>query len=431
MAATRQLGLWSATALVVASMVGSGVFTTSGFLLRDLGDPKLTLAGWLCGGILAALGALCYGALAERIPESGGEYRFLSDTLHPAAGYVAGLISLLVGFSAPLAAVAYGFGSYANLWLGGISPQASGSLLILAFAVLHALDVKTGAGAQNLVVAVKLLLIGGFIIYGLSRIDWGAAPSVKGEFSLPVFAVSLVWISFSYSGWNAAVYVGGEVKNPQRNLPLALLLGAGAVTVLYLGLNAVFVFSAPPEALAGKVEVARIAAEALGGKPLAHFVTALIVLALATSASSLLMAGPRVYAQAARDGYLPGAFEGRGGPPRWSIGLQAVAAWGLLWSMRYEALLTYIGFTLSLSTAATVAGLARLRLREGASVRAPGWPWVPAIFLAATLGIGAFTIWQRPWESLFGFGTVALGLAMWRWLPRRDPEEKRMSPEAV
>ena len=166
----RQLGLSSAVALVVASMIGTGVFTTSGFLLADLKSPWLVLVAWTLGGILATLGALSYGALARRIPESGGEYTFLSQSLHPAAGFLAGWVSLLVGFSAPLAAAAIGFGEYTRPWLGGLSARMAGTLLILTFAVLHAIHVQHGARTQNWTVLIKVLLITAFVGFGFTRL---------------------------------------------------------------------------------------------------------------------------------------------------------------------------------------------------------------------------------------------------------------------
>jgi basic amino acid/polyamine antiporter, APA family len=413
LSAPRQLGWVSATALVVASMIGTGVFTTSGFLLADLGSPWRVLAVWLGGGIIAGLGALSYGALARQIPESGGEYVFLSRTLHPAAGYVAGWISLLVGFSAPLAAAALAFGQYAGAFFPGLPGLVAGTLLILFFSSLHAYDVRLGALWQNWGVLLKLVLITGFAGYGLTLISPSAAKVAAPEIPVSTFAVSLVWVSFSYAGWNAAIYIGGEVRRPERNLPLALLLGTGLVTLLYLSLNAVFVFSAPIEELAGKLEVGRIAAESLGGAGPARVVTAGILLALGTSVSSLIMAGPRVYAKMAGDGYLPRWFASSSGPPRGAIGLQCALALVLLWSAAYDWLLTYIGFTLGISTAATVLGLVLLRLREGSKVPVPGWPWAPALFLISVSGITLLTIWGRPWESLIGFLTIGLGLAAW------------------
>src|SRR6266704_2745509 len=197
----RQLGLVSALALVVASMIGAGVFTTSGFLLADLHSPGRVLAVWLCGGVLALLGALCYGALARRFPESGCEYLFLARTLHPAAGYLAGWVSLLVGFSAPLAAVALAFGEYARPWFAFSTPPMTGSCLLLALAAVHAAQVQGGAWVQNVAVLVKLLLIA--VLLGLAgpRLSPAPAPPEDG-FSVADFAVALLWVSFSYSGWN-------------------------------------------------------------------------------------------------------------------------------------------------------------------------------------------------------------------------------------
>lgn len=416
----RKLGLISATSLVIASMIGTGVFTTSGFLLRDLQNQWYVLLGWICGGIIAMLGALCYGSLARHIPKSGGEYRFLADLIHPAAGYIAGVISLLVGFSAPLALVAKGFGDYIRPWTGNINPLISGSVLISIFAVIHGIRTKPGAWFQNLIVFVKLAFILGFITYGAFHINWTVSKDLSGSFSLPVFAVSLVWISFSYSGWNAAVYIGGEIIKPEKNLPLALILATIIVTILYVGLNAIFIFSAPPQELMGKIEIAHIAAKYIGGEKLGLFVSLIIALALATSASSLTMAGPRVYAEAAEDGYLPSWFEEKGdSPPRASILLQTILALILLWTMQYEALLTYVGFTLSLCTAATVVGLIKLKLTKGAAVHVIGWPFVPITFIIVIVSIAGYTIYQQKTESLWGILTLVIGFTLWAVTPKR------------
>jgi APA family basic amino acid/polyamine antiporter len=416
MSAQRQLGWVSATAIVVASMIGTGVFTTSGFLLRDLGSPWFVLEAWFVGGILAILGALSYSALARRIPESGGEYVFLSRTVHPSAGYLAGWVSLLAGFSAPLAAAAFAFGEYAKPWLPFPSPQHSGTLLILFFAMVHALHVQRGAWLQNLAVIAKVALILGFIVLAMPRLHPTDLPATN--FNPSDFCVSLVWISFCYSGWNAAIYIAGEVRKPERNLPLAMVGGTILVMLLYLGLNTVFVFSAPPIKLAGQVQVGRIAAEAIGGPGWAHAVIGLVALTLISTTSSMIMAGPRVYARMAEDGYLPRWFIQKQGPPRASIMLQAAIALLMLWTATFDSLLTYIGFTLGLSTAATVLGLFRLRLREGTQFRVWGWPWVPALFLLAVLAITLFSISRNPIESACGLITITLGYPVWWWQER-------------
>lgn len=410
----RQIGLVSATALVVANMIGTGVFTTSGFLLAELHSPWVVLAAWLVGGTIATLGALSYGALARRIPESGGEYLFLSRTLHPAIGYLAGWVSLLVGFSAPLAAAAFAFGEYSKSWLPGLPPRASGTLLVIAFSLLHAAHVQRGVWVQNIAVLLKVVLILAFIGFGLSRLP-SPAETTSSVFSLSAFGASLVWISFSYSGWNAAIYIGGEVRDAERNLPRALLLGTGLVMALYLGLNAVFLFGAPHEALAGKLEIGRIAGECLGGPALANGVAALVALTLISSISAMVMAGPRVYARMAADGYLPRWLRAADGPPRAAVLLQGGLALVMLWTSTYEGLLTYIGFTLGLCTAATVVGLMWLRRREGERLPIPGWPWIPTLFLISAVGTTAFSINRRPVESLLGLGTIGLGWLAWRF----------------
>lgn len=418
-AGVRQLGLASATALVVANMIGTGVFTTSGFLLADLHSPGLVLLAWAVGGLQAGLGALCYGALARRLPESGGEYLFLSRTLHPAAGYVAGWLSLLVGFSAPLASVAFAFGEYTRTWFPAWSPRVTGTLLVLFFTLVHAWDVRRGAWLQNAAVLVKIVLILGFAALALPRLPTIPPEAPVPSASLASFAVSLVWISFSYSGWNAAVYLGGEVREPERNLPRALLLGTGTVAVLYLLLNAAFVFAAPVPELAGRLEIGRRCAELLGGPAWAEAVTALVAIGLISSASSLVMAGPRVYARMAEDGYLPATFAASSRPPRFAMALQTGVALALLWSLTFDRLLTYIGFTLSLSTAATVIGLIRLRRREGAAFAVPGWPWVPGVFLAGVVGMTTLAVAPRPMEALLGLATLVVGGIAWVLMPRR------------
>ncbi|HEX9046945.1 MAG TPA: APC family permease, partial [Verrucomicrobiae bacterium] len=252
-----------------------------------------------------------------------------------------------------------------------------------------------------------------FLGFGAARLPALEPEPAAPATSLAAFGLALVWVSFSYSGWNAAVYLGGEIRDPGRNLPRSLLLGTVGVTVLYLMLNAVFVFSAPISQLSGQLEVGRIAAAALGGPRWAEAVTALVALALVTSVSSLVMAGPRVYARMAADGFLPRWLKSSGGPPRGAITLQIAVALGMLWTATYESLLTYIGFTLSLSTAASVVGLMVLRRREGPLLRAPGWPWVPGAFVCIVLAMNALTLQHRPAASLAGLGTIALAWLGW------------------
>ena len=428
---SRHLGPFTATALVVASMVGVGVFTTSGFALADLGSPARVVLAWLVGGVIAILGALCYGALAARLSESGGEYLFLARTIHPGVGFVAGWISLLAGFTAPIAAAAAGFEVYLAPWLPeGLPPRLAGTAAIVGAGVLHGLRRRPGVAFQNVVVTIKLALLLGLICFGLPAVlgapgggaSAGASARPTPGFSLSAFSVTLVWISLSYSGWNAAVYVGGEVRDPRRNLPRSLLWGTLLVTAFYVLLNIVFVYSAPVAELEGRADVAAVAASALGGPVLERGVRAVIALALLTSISANVMAGPRVYARMAADGMFWRIFaQGRDAPTA-AVVLQVVLATAVLWMSELEQLLGYIGYTLSLSTAATVVGLVRLRRREGAQrVPIPGYPWVPLAFVAATLAVGGFMMLRSPRAPAMGLATVAAGALAYRFFRRGPP----------
>ena len=407
----RRLGLTSSVCLVVANMIGAGVFTASGFLLADLGSPAWVILAWLLGGAIAMLGALCYGSLGREIPESGGEYLFLRETLHPAAGYVAGWVSMLAGFSAPIAMAAFGFGEYLSPWVPAVPIKASGTALIVVLAALHSASVERGAWVQNAAVLAKLVLLAIFVAYSGPLI---APQSLAPEtpLALGALAASLVWISFSYSGWNAAVYVASEVVDPRRNLVRSLCLATGIVTLVYVVVYPVLVLGAAAEASAGRVAGAQVVADRIGGVELAHGVTFIVLLALATSVSAMLMAGPRVYARMAADGVLPAALMGSSGPPRTAVALQMALALFFLWTNSFAALLGYIGFTLSLSTALTVVGLVRLKRRKP-ELAVIGWPFVPLAYLAFVCWALVFSLERLGGGAVFGLATLLAGAGAW------------------
>jgi APA family basic amino acid/polyamine antiporter len=412
----RQLGLGAATALVVANMVGTGVFTISGLLMKDLGSPWLVLLAWLLGGVIALLGALCYGALARRIPESGGEYIFLARTLHPGAAFVTGWLSLVVGFSATLGSSGFAFAEYVFKSIGAGEPptltqlRVVATLLLAAAALLHLSSVSFGARVQATVVVAEVLLITLFVAFGLVRLGTTGfhATPVAGDYGK--MGVALILVSFAYLGWNAAVYIAGEIKQPDRNLPRSLIYGTAVVTLLYLALNAVFVFAVPGAKLAGETAVGDVVARELGGPGLAAVFSGLVALALAMCVSALTMTGPRVAARMATDGLLPKVFCGQAGrPPRVALLVQLALGLLALWTSTFGSILTYVGFTLGISTIATIVGLCRIRLQEGrARVPVPGWPWVPALFLAFVTGSTAFAVWSRPVVGLVGLATLGL-----------------------
>ncbi len=424
MARARPFGLASATGLVVASMIGAGVFTTSGYALADLGNRVLVLSAWLVGGVIALAGAVSYGRLAARIQESGGEYVFLSRVIHPAVGFVAGWVSLLAGFTGAIAFAASAFEAYAlpvatrPAWL----PEGALAIaMILSFAALHALVMRVGLRLQNLIVLVKLVLIAAFLVYAsvaLSGPGW-AGLSVADEgrpFSLVAFAGSLVWISLGYSGFNAAVYVTGEVRDPGRTVPRALVVGTLCVIALYLALNAVFLFAPLPGDVAGRADVATASVAALGGSWLAAAARAAIALALLTSVSSLIVTGPRVYAQMARDGVFPARLAGRGfgnrGAPAAAIALQAALAALVVLVATLEDLLSYLGFTLSLSAAGTVACLFVLRSRESGARAGEGLV-APAFYVTCTTVLAVLAAVDRPWQLVAAITTLAGGFGLY------------------
>lgn len=402
------LGLFSLLALVVGNTLGAGVFTTSGFVLDDLGSPGYVLLAWFIGGVLAMCGAVSYGALAKLMPVSGGEYYFLSRAVHPLAGFVAGWISLLAGFTGAIAFAAITLEAYlVPPSLGDVLPHnavATGAILVAALA--HGLQVRRGVWLQNFAVSLKLLLIGGFTGFALLGSDPGnwdglqawrqAAPR---DFSLSTFALSLMWISFSYSGFNASVYVASEARDAALAVPRAMALATGFIVVLYLLLNTIFVLVPAPEIIAGREDVAALAALALAGEGFATLMRGIIVAALFTSVSAMIMTGPRVYARMAEDGLMPGELRFRGGVPSAAVAMQALLAVAVVWMAELRELLSYLGFTLSLSAAASVASLfVVVRRRQFDAAQLSGYPWAPAIFVTATLVLAALAATANPVE---------------------------------
>ncbi len=412
---SKTFGLFSLVCLIIANMVGAGVFTTSGFALGDLGSADRVMAAWLVGGLIALAGAVSYGGLVQRMTESGGEYLFLSRVIHPVAGFIAGWVSLLAGFTGAIAFAALAFETYAfptrPAWL---PPGAAACVMVALAAVLHGVRVSMGAVAQNFVVVVKVLMLVGFLLFsGYVAATAGAAPAPPPAtpFSFIAFAGSLVWISLSYSGFNAAVYVAGEAKDAKRTAPRALWIGTAVVTVLYVALNAAFVYLPPFEAVVGRQDVAAAAAQVIGGDTLALLIRVITVTALVTSVFSLVMAGPRVYAKMADDGVFPRFFRfGEAGAPTAAIVGQAALAIALILLSDLRGLLSYLGFTLSISAALSVASLFVIARREGRhAVSVWGYPFTPIFYVAATLVLAVIAGRREPVQLVAAIITLVSG----------------------
>ncbi len=419
---TRRIKGRTATFLVVASMVGTGVFTSSGLLLEQLSSTPAVLLAWGIGGLLAMTGALSYAELVAALPRNGGEYQLLSEVYHPAIGFSSGVVSFVVGFSAPVAASAIAFGDYLHAAWPAIPETPAALGLIASMCLLHGFRVGVGSGAQDALTAFKLLLVAGFVVAGLGSLDLdrlghATRPLLDASLS-PAFAVALIYVTFSYSGWNAATYVAGELERPERALPIALILGTTVVTALYLAVNVVFLAGAPPEALRGVVEVGSVAVAHMHGPAAARVLSAIIALGLVSTVGALIMTGTRVLDAMGRDHGPLAALARRasGGGPFVAVALQGVLATVMVLTSSFGALLGYIGFTLSIFAALTVAGVLVLRRRRpelARPYRTWGYPITPIVFVALMLWMIVWSIAAEPAVALVGAGTIALGLALW------------------
>ncbi len=449
----REIGFFTATTLVVANMVGTGIFTTSGFVIKELGSPMAMLICWLSGGLFALCGALCYGELGSRYPQAGGEYVYLRETFGKWMGFLSGWISLVVGFSAPIAAAAIAFAIYSFQMLSitptppltfpvmgitvvSFSHQSLVAIsVVLLFSMVHYHSLKIGSRVQNLLTLFKVGIVIAFISAGLlsengSAANFGIANQSQGGFA-ERFAVSLIFVSFAYSGWNASAYIGGEIKNPGRNIPLSLFTGTIIVAGLYLLLNTVYIYALTPDQMSGAVDVGARAAMSLFGANLSKMVSGAIALGLLSVLSAMIMTGPRVYYAMSKDKIFFELFarvsKSRHTPAH-SIFLQAGIAILLIVTASYEKLLIYIGFTLSLFAMLTVAGLVRLRLNEGPNpdgYRTFGYPLTPMIFILGNLWIVWFSVKSRPVPALCGLGTIGLGVCAYQYFKRRKAAARK------
>ncbi len=446
----RRLGPFSATNLVVANMIGTGIFTTSGFIMAKLPDPTVLLLCWLTGGILALCGALCYAELGANFPQAGGEYVFLRHSFGPAMAFLSGWVSFTVGFSAPIAAAALAFATYlspvigldnapAFVWQAGditlLSLSSKEGLaigVILVLTLVHYRGLRLGSRVQNGLTLIKLTIIGLFIACGfwLGRGDWHNFASPAGGTRLwqGEFAVSLIFVSFAYSGWNAAAYLGSEIKKPARNIPLALVGGTVLVCAIYLLMNILYVYSLTPGEMGGVLEVGGLAARALLGPGLGRLFSLAITLCLLSLISAMILTGPRVYYAMARDGLFFPVFSrvsGERRTPGAAIFLQAGLAIVLLLTASFEKLLIYIGFTLSIFALLTVAGLMRLRSRSelNAGYRTPAYPLIPLVFILANLWIVVYCLSTTPQAPVAGLITIGLGLGLYWFFKHRKGVE--------
>ncbi len=428
-----KIGLITAITVVSANMIGTGVFTSLGFQVGGIPEPFAIIMLWLLGGVTAMCGAFAYAEISTALPRSGGEYHLLGSIYHPSVGFASGWISLTAGFAAPVAAAAIAMGGYLDGIIAGGVPAApvTGVEMRTAIAItvvtgvslVHLLSLRTISRFQTFFTGLKILLIValiglGFLCGSGGRVSFAPNAASLQTMLSPPFAVSLVFVMYAYSGWNAATYIAGEIRDPARTIPWSLFLGTGIVIVLYVLINMVFLYTTPMASIEGRVEVGLISAQQFLGPTGGSVMAALIAIGLVSAISSMTWAGPRVTMVMGEDvSFLRVlATKSRNGIPVAGIVLQWALAVLLILTSSFEQVLVYLGFTLSLSTFMTVLGVFVLRFRQPdlpRPYRTWGFPVTPAFFLLVTGWMLVFLLRDRPVESLAGLGTVVLGLGVY------------------
>lgn len=437
----RGLGAVDGAALIVSNVVGVGIFITPGIIAAMVPGPGAFLALWLAGGALALIGGLVYAELGGAYPEAGGEYVYIREAFGPLPAFLSGWSSLVAGFTGAIAAAAVGAAVYLDRLVPGLASDEAlvalplGPLaleltprrvvavaLIGGLALVHARGLGPGRRVQNVLAALSVVTIAGLVGAGLlipgiatAGSMWPAAEPGGGG---PLLA--LVLVMFTYSGWNAATYLAGEMRTPSRSLHTSIIGGTLLVTVLYLGLNLLYLRTVPFGVLGGSVAVADAAAAAALGRFAGVAMAAVVGLALVSGVSAMLLAGPRIYFAMARDGALParfGAVDPASGAPTFAMGAQALWACALVLTGAFQDLLTYTGFAVVLFSATAVAALFVLRRRPGYALRggvlAWGYPWAPALFLLVSGAMLIQAIRYAPGPSLAGAAIIGAGVPLY------------------
>ena len=436
----RALSARDGTLLTIGSMVGTGIFLAAGDVARAVPDRAGILAVWLLGGLLTLAGALAYAELGAMFPRAGGLYHFVREAWGPLPAFLYGWTCLLVIMTGGIAAIAVGFGEYLGAWVPAFSsartawrlgawsvsgPQLAAALAIVALTAVNHLGVRAGARVQSLFTAASVAAIAALVVGGLTHPAAMAAPAAPhARVVLPAIGLALVAALWTYDGWYGLTFEAGEMRDPGRDLPRALLAGVAVVTAVYVLLNAVYLHALPVATLGASRRPAEAAAAVLlgpGGRSLV--VLAVLVSSFGCLAATILYAS-RLYAPMAEDGVFfrrIASIDPRWRTPALALWLQAAWAVALALTGGYTALFTYVTFGSLLFH--LLGGLALFRLRAARPdaarpYRAAGYPWLPAAFVVATLLLAGGTLASAPRESLLGLLAIAAGwpaYAWWRW----------------
>lgn len=422
----------TALAIVIANMVGTGVFTSLGFQLATLQSGFALIMLWVVGGVIAVCGALSYAELGAALPRSGGEYNFLGRIYHPSAGFVSGWVSSTIGFSAPVALAAMTFGAYTT---SSILPDASETVrawierglavgLIISLTLVHTRKRRTSGAFQTLFTAIKVAVILVISVAGLALVSEYQPVSLlpragdTAALTSSAFAVSLIYVSYAYTGWNVATYLTDELEQPQRSLPRVLFAGAFGVMLLYILLNAVFLVTTPMDKMVGEVEVGVIAARHVFGQTGALFTGAVLGVLLISTVSAMTIAGPRVLQMVGQDikAFRFLAKTNSDGMPTTGVLVQSGLALIFVATATFDQVLVFAGFTLALNSLLAVAGLFVLRIREPKLERpfkVPFFPIVPIVYLVLTIWTLVYVAIERPQEVAVSAVLIGVGIAIY------------------
>ena len=429
----NKFGLYTATSVVIANMIGTGVFTSLGFQVLGLRSGFALLLLWFLGGIVALSGAFAYSDLSRRFPRSGGEYNFLGRIYHPAIGFLAGWISITVGFAAPVAAASIAFGRYFTSafdltpvfpeFLGHLNvPVLLAILLVMFLTLLHGTNKQMGAYFQNMMTSLKIIFILLLFILGLvfgknAGLNFKPDSQACSDIISPAFAISMFFISFAYSGWNAAAYMLSEIKDPEKNIARSLIVGTSFVILLYLLLNFIFLYTVPIQELAGKIEIGVIFTQKILGMSAGTLFGLIISLLLISSVSSMIIVGPRVYHVIGEDYPLLRWLARKNNDiPYVAILFQCVISILFIITSTFEQVIIFVGFTLNLFTFLSVLGVFIYRFRLNPSekpLHSFGYPWLPGFFLVVNTWILVYGFIHKPTESIGGVAITLAGLVIY------------------
>ncbi len=402
-------------------MIGTGVFTSLGFQLLEIDSSFSILLLWLIGGIIALSGAFVYAELAVTFPQSGGEYVYLSKLIHPTVGFLSGWVSSTIGFAAPVALAAMALGSYVQSVFPAISSKYCALLVVLIVTFIHVINLKKGGLFQRVFTSLKIAIIIVFIVAGFyftptHTISILPNSNSWNEITSAGFWVSLIYVGYAYSGWNASTYLTEEIKDPRKNLPRSLFWGTLTVCIIYLLLNFTFLYSVPKESLKGVLEIGHVSASAIFGVSVGKMMSLLIAILLISSISAMIMAGPRITKRIGEDipalGFL--SKTNKTGSPYVAILFQSIITILLIITGKFETVLTFVGFSLELFTFMTVGSIFILRLRKKHLMqdgyKTILYPITPILFLALNAFTIYFVLTQKTTESLLGLGNLLIGL---------------------